>query len=220
MPQDCLICGEVASENGICAACLADLPRRPPTACPVCALPALNGGPCGQCLRDVPNYDATLAVFDYAFPVDRLVQALKYRHQLSVATFFAAEVRALGLAQAGDVDLVLPMPLHPHRLAERGFNQAVEIARPLAQAAGLPMALGQISKVRDTPSQATLGRDERLLSPRGVFRCDCVVDGLHVLVVDDVMTTGATLNELARCLKQHGARRVTNLVVARTPVPA
>jgi len=220
MPQDCLICGEAALESGICAACLAELPRRPPTACPICALPALNGGPCGQCLREVPHYDATLAVFDYAFPVDRLVQALKYRHQLSVATFFAAEVRALGQTRAGDVDLVLPMPLHPRRLAERGFNQAVEIARPLAQTCGLPMELGLISKVRDTPAQASLGRDERLLSPHGVFRCDCALDGRHVLVVDDVMTTGATLNELALCLKRHGARRVTNVVVARTPAPA
>lgn len=220
MPQDCLVCGELASEHGVCVACLAELPRRPSTACPICALPALNGGPCGQCLRQAPCYDATLAVFDYAFPIDRLVQSMKYGHQLSVAAYFGAELRALGESRALDVDLLLPMPLHPRRLADRGFNQAVELARPLARSLGCPMELARVSKVRDTPAQASLGRDERLLSPRDVFRCDRGLDGLHVLVVDDVMTTGATLNEMARCLKQHGARRVTNLVVARTPAPA
>ena len=204
----------------MCPDCLAELPRRPSSSCPICALPAHNGGPCGQCLRDPPHYDATWAVFDYVFPVNRLVQALKYGHQLSVATYFAAELRTLAEPRMGDVDLILPMPLHLQRLADRGFNQAVELARPLAQATGCALELASVSKVRNTPAQASLGRDERLLGPRGVFACERTMDGLHVLVVDDVMTTGATLNELARCLKQQGARRVTNLVVARTPAPA
>ncbi|MCM8564009.1 ComF family protein [Thauera linaloolentis] len=220
MPQDCLVCGEAAGESGLCAACLAELPRRPRSACPVCALPGLGGGPCGQCLRELPAYDATLALFDYAFPIDVLIHALKYRHQLSVAAFLAAELCALGESAALGADLILPMPLHVRRLAERGFNQAVELARPLARSTGLPMELARVRKLRDTPPQASLARDERLRSPRGVFCCDRALDGLHVLVVDDVMTTGATLNELARCLKRQGAVRVTNLVVARTPAPA
>ena len=111
-------------------------------------------------------------------------------------------------------------PSDARRLAERGFNQSVEMARPLAQATGWPMELARVSKVRDTPPQASLDRRSRLSSPRGVFHCDCALDGQHVLVIDDVMTTGATLNELASCLKEHGALRVTNLVVARTPAPA
>ncbi|WP_418648377.1 ComF family protein [Thauera butanivorans] len=220
MPQDCLVCGEAARACGVCAACLAEMPRRPPSACPVCALPGLDGGPCGQCLRQPPAYDATLALFDYVFPVDVLVLALKYRHQLSVATFLATELRVLGEQIAADVDFILPMPLHARRLAERGFNQAVELARPLAREQALPMELACVRKLRDTPPQASLSRDERLLSPAGAFRCDRALDGLHVLVVDDVMTTGATLDELARCLKAQGAARVTNLVVARTPAPA
>ncbi|WP_415247991.1 ComF family protein [Thauera sp.] len=167
-----------------------------------------------------PAYDATLALFDYVFPVDVLVLALKYRHQLSVATFLAAELSVLGERPAADADFILPMPLHPRRLAERGFNQAVELARPLARGQALPMELACVRKLRDTPPQALLGRDERLLSPAGAFCCDRVLDGLHVLVIDDVMTTGATLDELARCLKAQGAARVTNLVVARTPAPA
>lgn len=131
---------------------------------PVCALPGLDGGPCGQCLRQPPAYDATLALFDYVFPVDVLVLALKYRHQLSVATFLAAELRTLGEQIAADVDFILPMPLHARRLAERGFNQAVELARPLAREQALPMELACVRKLRDTPPQASLSREERLLS--------------------------------------------------------
>ncbi|HQZ04058.1 MAG TPA: ComF family protein [Thauera sp.] len=220
IPQDCLICGEKAAGNALCAACLAELPRRPPSACPICALPGLDGGPCGQCLRDPPEYDATRAVFDYAFPIDQLVQSLKYGYQLSIASFFARELLEAGEQLVLDADLIVPMPLHARRLAERGFNQAVEIARPLARACGLPMELARVRKLHDTPAQASLGRVERLLSPRGVFACELALEGQHVLVVDDVMTTGATLNELARCLKRQGARRVTNLVLARTPTSA
>lgn len=219
MPQDCLLCGEPAGPDGLCTDCCSELPRRPPTACPVCALPGLNGGPCAQCLREPPHYDATLALFDYAFPVDRLVHGLKYGHQLSVARYLAQELCAVGSEFARRADLLVPMPLHARRLADRGFNQAVEIARPLARASGLPMELARVKRVRDTPAQATLDREERLRSPRGAFDCDLVLAGARVLVVDDVMTTGATLDELARCLKRQGAGWVGNLVVARTPMP-
>lgn len=219
MPQDCLLCGEPAGPDGLCTDCCSELPRRPPTACPICALPGLNGGPCAQCLREPPHYDATLALFDYAFPVDRLVHGLKYGHQLSVARYLAQELCAVGSEFARRADLLVPMPLHARRLADRGFNQAVEIARLLARASGLPMELARVKRVRDTPAQATLDREERLRSPRGAFDCDLVLAGARVLVVDDVMTTGATLDELARCLKRQGAGWVGNLVVARTPMP-
>lgn len=220
MPQDCLVCGEPAREQALCAPCLAELPRRPLAACAVCALPSLNGGPCGQCLRQPPTFEATRAVFDYAFPVDHLVHALKYGGQLSVAGFFAREVCVLAESLRSDIDLIVPMPLHARRLAERGFNQAVEIARLLSQSRRLPMELARVRKVRDTPTQASLGRDDRIVNQHGAFACDRVLEGQHVLVIDDVMTTGASLNELARCLKRQGATRVTNLVVARTPTPA
>ena len=220
MPQDCLVCGELAAEHALCAPCLAELPRRPLAACAVCALPSLNGGPCGQCLRQPPAYDATRAVFDYAFPVDQLVQSLKYGCQLTVARFFAREVCALAESLRVEVDLIVPMPLHARRLAERGFNQAVEIARVLSHSNRVSMELAGVRKVRDTPAQASLGREDRIVNQHGALACDLALEGRHVLVVDDVMTTGASLNELARCLKRQGATRVTNLVVARTPTPA
>ena len=137
-----------------------------------------------------------------------------------MAGFFAREMCVLAESLRSDIDLIVPMSLHARRLAERGFNQAVEIARLLGQSRRLPMELARVRKVRDTPTQASLGRDDRIVNQHGAFACDRVLEGQHVLVIDDVMTTGASLNELARCLKRQGATRVTNLVVARTPTPA
>lgn len=214
MPHDCYLCGAFAGGQPVCASCHAELPFHAAAVCPVCALPTAAGEVCGRCLRTPPAFDATRVVFDYAFPVDVLIQALKYRHRLSLAGFFAAK-----LALPAKVDLILPMPLHPRRLARRGFNQAVEIARPLARTTGLPMELTRVARVRDTPAQAQLGRDERVRNLRGAFACGMRLDGMSVVVIDDVMTTGASLDEVARCLKRCGATRVENRVVARTPAP-
>lgn len=218
-PQDCFVCGAESAGEAVCEVCASELPRRPPSACPCCALPGLGGERCAACARERPDYDATLALYDFVFPVDAMVHALKYRHRLSMAHFLGGELAARAADFGGEVDLVIPMPLHPRRLAERGFNQAVELARPLARARGLPIGLAVVRKTRDIPAQAGLDREARLRNPRGVFECDVSLAGQRVIVVDDVMTTGATLGELARTLKRQGASWVGNLVVARTPVP-
>ncbi|MDR1063822.1 MAG: ComF family protein [Azoarcus sp.] len=213
--QDCCLCGRPAGGGPVCVACARELPRHTAHACPCCALPVPDGEICGRCLRKPPAFDATLAAFDYIFPLDVLVQALKYRHRLALAGFFARAFDALPAA-----DLVLPMPLHPARLRERGFNQAVEIARPLARTAGLPLDLAGVTRVRATPPQASLAHDARLANLRNAFAACRRFDGLRIAVVDDVMTTGASLDALARCLKASGAAAVHNLVVARTLDPA
>ena len=213
------MCGAESAGDAVCEACARALPNRPPSACPRCGLPGLDGGCCAACEREKPAYDATLALYDFVFPVDAMVHALKYRHRLSMASFFGAALAARAQDFGAQADLILPMPLHPRRLAERGFNQAVELARPLARVRGLPLGLAVVSKLRDIPAQAGLDREARLRNPRGVFECDVSLQGQRVIVVDDVMTTGATLGELARTLKRQGASWVGNLVVARTPAP-
>jgi len=196
----------------LCAACTASLPALP-AHCPWCALPSPFGSVCGSCLAGPPNFDATLALWLYEFPCDRLVQALKYRSRLALAPFFARNFAARPLPP---VDLVVPMPLHPKRLAQRGFNQAVEIARCLARSSGLLHAPRGVRRVKDTTAQTELPYEERARNVRGVFACDLDLSGKRVAVVDDVMTTGATLNELAKVLKRAGASRVENLVIARS----
>ena len=214
LPQECLLCRADAGDKVLCPACAAALPRLPTACCPLCALPTPDGNTCGACLRQPPHFDATLALFRYEFPLDRLVQALKYAHRLAAADFLGRELARLA-PPVPLPDLVLPVPLAAQRLAERGFNQALELARPLAGLLGVPLGLGRVHRRRDTAPQAGLPWKERAQNIRHAFECDIDLSGMDVLVVDDVMTTGATLDELARTLKGRGARRVENRVVAR-----
>jgi ComF family protein len=214
LPQDCILCAAPAAHSLLCPACSTSLPQMPATLCPLCALPTPDSSACGACLKKAPYFDATRAVFRYEFPLDRLIQSLKYGHRLACADFLG---RALaGVALPLRPHLIVPVPLAPARIAERGFNQAVEIARPLARSLGIPLQLTSIRRGRDTSPQASLPWKERAKNIHHAFECDADLAGRTVLVVDDVMTTGATLNELARILKAHGAVRVENLVLART----
>jgi len=214
LPQDCLLCGAASDDAPLCGPCRDELPSLPRT-CPVCAMPSSLGEICGTCLRHPPQFDMTVAVWRYAYPVDRLVQALKFHGRLALASFFADELACL-VERADVADIVMPMPLHPSRLTERGFNQAAEIARHLAGKPGTRLAFRGASRVRRTLPQANLPLDERARNVRGAFACALDLTGARVAVVDDVMTTGATLGELAKALKRAGAARVENWVVART----
>lgn len=214
LPQDCLLCGAPARSSLICSACHAQLPRPPAAVCPICALPTPSGAVCGSCLKAAPHYDATIAAFAYDFPLDRVIQALKYGAKLAAIPFLAD---ALADRAPIDVDLVVAVPMHPKRLRQRGFNQALEIARSLAARLELRLAASICERIQDSVPQAGLPWSDRQRNVRGAFLCRDNLTGKQVAVVDDVMTTGATLNEFARVLKRAGATCVTNLVVARTP---
>jgi ComF family protein len=218
--QDCLLCGRGSGGQILCRACADDLPRLPASRCRRCALPipsAPAGECCGRCLRHPPHYDRTLAVFSYGFPMDRLIQSFKYGHRLALAAFLGGELAAQ-IVQVVDapVDLVVPLPLHPSRLRERGFNQALELARPVARSLGRPLDVRVCRRIRPTPAQAGLPWKERKKNMRAAFDCTRGISGQRILLVDDVMTTGASLDECARTLKKHGAAEVTLLVAART----
>lgn len=188
------------------------MPWLPQNRCPVCAQPTTNGETCGHCLKETPAFDRTHALFTYGFPVDRLIQRLKYSENLALAPLLGT---LLAEHTTSKPDIWLPMPLHANRLKERGFNQAVEIARELSRLTGIAMQPSWADRVRDTPPQAGLKRDARRKNMRGAFACKPDVHGLHIGIVDDVMTTGSTLDALAETLKQAGATEVSCLVVAR-----
>jgi ComF family protein len=213
LEQDCLLCGTASGENLLCPACSADLPRLSALHCPQCALPTPHGERCGRCLTKPPHFDATIASFSYEFPLDKLVQSFKYAHRLALGTWFGQHLAA----SAADctADLIIPLPLHTLRLRERGFNQALELARPISTAHGWPIDAQVCSRIRHTPAQANLPWRDRVKNIRGAFHCKGNLTGKHIVVIDDVMTTGASLDECARTLKLHGAARVTLLVVAR-----
>lgn len=214
----CAACGLHDSAAPFCPGCETDYFPRDTTRCPQCArpLPAPVFGHCGQCLTQAPTFDATLACAHYGPPISAMVLALKNGGQLPLA-------RAFGQLMASRVDphsmagaMVCPVPLNAQRLRERGFNQALEIARAFARALDLPLCANALTRAPNSKAQQALKLHERRRNVRGVFRVHTDVRGRHVVVIDDVMTSGSTLDEIARCLKRAGAQRVSNVVLART----
>ena len=203
----------------LCSACDADLPRLGRELCPRCAIDSPAGAVCGRCLARPPAYDATVAVLAYRFPADAMVQALKFRSELALAPFFG-QLLAERARGAERVDCLVPVPLAVPRLRERGFNQAQEIARHVARATGLAIRPDACQRVLHTQAQFELPMDARAKNVRGAFRCDGFLEGARVALVDDVMTTGSTLAEIAATFKRAGAAFVANWVLARTPAPA
>ena len=211
--QDCLLCAAVSSGDLLCAACAADLPRLQEPLCPRCALPSPHGETCGRCLAKPPHYDFTHVAYRYDFPLDKLVQSFKYGHRLALGAYFGRQLATLASNLVADV--IIPLPLHPERLRERGFNQALELSRAWGHASRLPIDTANCHRTRNTPAQADLPWRERVKNIRGAFHCSTDFTGKRVVLIDDVMTTGASLDECARTLKLHGAAEVTLLVLAR-----
>lgn len=216
LPGACLLCSAGVRGAGLCAGCAAELPRPAGAACRVCAEPLAVPGTCGRCLKHPPAFDDTVAGALYRFPADVLIQRLKYGGELACADVLGERL-AEAVGAAPRPDLLVPMPLHPDRLRSRGFNQAVELARPLAHRLGIPLMAAACRRLRDTPAQAGLDLAARRRNVRGAFACDADLAGRHVAVVDDVLTSGATLDALARVLRKAGAARVSAWVAARAP---
>lgn len=248
-PQDCALCGSSAPDV-ICAPCEAGLPRLIGPSCTRCAAPLAEhsqdvseAGECGVCLAELPYFDHTITAFRYDFPVDRLIQAYKFRANLVFTGMFADAIVARVLEKAGagihantntdDVeqlsrsgqlayplpDLVMPTPLAAKRLAERGFNQSALLGRAVALRLEIKFLTDGLQRVRETRPQSGLKREERLKNVRGAFACDAHVEGKRIAIVDDVMTTGATFSEAAKALKNAGAIYVEAWACARASHP-
>ncbi|MDR2219532.1 MAG: ComF family protein [Methylobacillus sp.] len=215
LPPACVLCGANAREHLICPACEDDLPWHDKAQCPVCALPTGTGEVCGHCLVSPPAFDATRALLAYQFPVSAVLQCYKYAGFLAIAHMMA-ELFARRLGDVAMPDVIVPMPLHATRLKERGFNQAVEIGRILARRLNIPFESAHAKRTRYTATQAGLALKERHRNVRGVFAFDARIAGKKIVLLDDIMTTGASLNALALAAKKAGAARVECWVMART----
>lgn len=217
-PPRCLLCGATGAEGrDLCGGCAAALPWNR-SACLRCALPLPAPAPvCGDCLQRAPLLRETHAALVYGFPVDRLLPRLKFHADLACGRLLS---QLLNDAVAGlpRPDALIPLPLHRARLRSRGYDQALELARPLARALRIPMLDGVLARTRATAPQSLLDADARRRNLRGAFalRPGANLPG-HVVLIDDVMTTGATLEAAAKVLRRAGATRIDAWVCARTP---
>jgi ComF family protein len=220
LPQRCELCAGVSGTELVCNACMRDLPWLG-GACPLCALPTAAGSVCGRCLSEPPGFDATIAAFSYAFPIDKLIHSLKYQGHLALAEWCADAILARRERAGGGTrpQRLIALPLAAERQRERGCTQAQEIARAIGERTGIPLLPRALFRVRATPPQAAVPWTERAGNARGAFACDLDLSDLTIAVVDDVMTTGASLAEAAKTLKASGAARVEIWVVARTLPP-
>lgn len=225
MNAPCCLCSAPATrhtrsitQGPLCTACVAALPWYASSRCPQCALPTLHDATCGICLQHPPAFDRTLAIFRYAYPLDHLLHQFKYHQHLAIGKWLAESMLSALPPQLTEIrpDILLAMPMHAHRLRQRGFNHALELARHLQQTLGIPLDIDGCIRILDTPSQTGMELKTRIRNLRGAFASPTQWQGKHVMVVDDVMTTGASMHAVSQVLKQAGAGRVTALVFART----
>ncbi len=214
-PAVCQLCGGRGLGPEICFGCYRDLPRAM-RACPVCARPVPVAGICGPCVLRPPIFDRARVPFIYGFPVDRLIRRLKFDRVLSHARLLGELAGHALRGRTGRIEALVPVPPHPKRLRQRGFDQVVEIARHLRGVVRLPLRAGLCGRRRDTPPLWPLGPSERRRILKDVFECR-EEPPARVAVVDDILTTGATADAMATVLRAAGAQEVEIWAVARSP---
>lgn len=217
-PPRCHACGSVTAGAPLCEPCAAALPWNE-RACRACALPLAADGPfgaCSDCLDDAPPQDAAWTAFTYRAPVSRQIVALKFRGHLAPAHVLGT-LMAARLARRPQPlpELLIPVPLHADRLRRRGYNQALELARAIGQRLPIRLAPEASWRVRATGEQTRLEAADRRRNVRGAFAVRADVHGRHIALLDDVITTGATVAELARTARRAGAARIEVWAAAR-----
>lgn len=219
--SQCVLCdAKVNGRISLCLGCRADLPRIE-FACKGCALPLPSESEsdlCGQCIGQSTYVDYAISLFHYASPIDYLISQMKFQQQLSVAAVLGdllkTHINEIKL-EHGLPDALLPVPLHRKRIIKRGFNQSLEIIKPLSKSNDIPVLLDVIARSKETKAQTNLSKLERKKNVAGSFSLSVKPQFDHVVIVDDVVTTGATTNELAKLLKKSGVEKVGVWSLAR-----
>ncbi|MCK5001429.1 MAG: ComF family protein [Gammaproteobacteria bacterium] len=224
-PPRCLMCARPGLDGvDLCEHCHQQLPFNQ-IACMACALPLppniSEGAVCGRCQKKPPRYDQAFSLFSYEQPVIWLIQQLKFNEKLAHARLLGeliAESDCVTKISDDEGVCILPVPLFKKRLRQRGFNQSIELARALSKKTGWPMELQRVQRVRETSAQTGLDAKERRKNIRGAFEVLEALPQKHVVIIDDVVTTGSTANELSRVLKKAGVEKITVLSLARAPL--
>ena len=216
LANHCALC-EVATADYLCPDCARDLPRLG-DACPMCALPLVHEDAwCADCLEQPKPFELSLCPFVYRYPIAGLVNRFKQQRQFAAGVYLAQTLAdILALAYEHYPDALVPMPLHWHKRLIRGFSQAHFIAALLSQKTGIPL-LTAVKKRRATAPQKGLTRNQRLQNLDRVFEVVADVQGRHLVIIDDVMTTCASVMSVSTALLNAGAARVDVAVLARTP---
>ncbi len=218
--KHCILC-QTTSKTYFCTDCYADLPWNH-TSCQSCALPLITAEPqCGQCLQKSPAFDNTISVFNYDDPIDYLISQFKFQQQLAVGKLLSQLLFAKLMAYYHNhpkPTLVIPIPLHRKRMIERGYNQALELAKPIAKQLTLKISGSHAKRIRDTKRQSDLALTQRAKNVRGAFTSKSLKNTPHVAVVDDVITTGHTMQTFCQTLRHAGATQIDVWCIARTHV--
>jgi len=230
-PSRCILCRQtvrIAALNPnieVCRDCYKILPHND-NSCARCALPLPvdvgNQPSCGRCIKKTPSYDYSRSVFRYEGDIINLIHQLKFGEKISYARsigeILLASFESELLEKHGVPDCIIPVPIHDKRLRGRGYNQSIEIARVMAKKLEMPIAYDAVVKKHSTLAQSGLNAKERQRNIKNAFDVINVENYKHVLIVDDVVTTGSTVNEIAKALKKNGVDRVGVLSIARAPV--
>ena len=226
-PPLCPLCGGLTIGNGLCSSCWQGLRLASNLACRRCAIPFAHGGAssiCAQCLTEPPHFDGVVAAMIYNDTARKLILALKHGDRFDIAPILARIMLRGSIGFLSPADAVIPLPLHSRRFFKRRFNQSAEIARYLISEAGLArdkMKPQLLYRRFNTPSQGGMTKEQRKRNLRGAFavtpHAKSWLKGKNIVLVDDVLTTGASLSAAARCLKRGGAKTVNACVAARVP---
>lgn len=220
-PHACILCQGICQNRDLCMPCANELPYCQ-TTCPQCGLTLLNQAqptPCGECLIKRPPFDHTIALCEYKDPINQLIAGLKFHEKLIYARVLG-EIMAEALVQYYQNQplptSIIPVPLHKKRLQERGYNQAVELARPIAKQLTLPLLTHVCQRNRVTQTQSSLSLDERRQNMKGAFSLIGEAVDKHIAILDDVITTGNTVTEISQLFKEAGVEKITLWCVARS----